>query len=558
MAAPFNNGTQSSSSRTVLPLPPLHTASSAKRRCTSVLTGPPQLPTYLQHTLYAALAREQHEQTQSKSKWTGREQPDLRLPSAWNRHDKSRHLEVENGGLDLVYTGPGKTETHAASVRSNFPIRRQCGIYYYEMRVVSKGEEGFIGMGFCSGKNGLDRLPGWDSDSWGYHGDDGHSFEESGTGKTYGPRFTTGDIIGCGINMANKTAFYTKNGTYLGVAFKSLKTSMSLYPCVGLRTVGEHVTVNFGQDPFVFDIVHYVEEQKHQVYNQASVTQEGEEDKVDSGEVMDRLVLSYLVYQGYMGTAKAALSNMKHASGRSLELSHSGTEKVDDKEEEDMYKRQGIRSAVLQGNIDLAIQLAQSYFPECMEKENLVAHDIMFELKARKFVEMVREYSLHVHQQQLRSPSLSSTDDDMDIDQGSARKKRSRTSGNGFMDSGLVLSDEEAKDVLLERIMNYGQQLRSEYHDDSRPEVEARLKEIFSLLAYSDPSSGRMAYLLDTSKREELATKINSVMLILQHRPEEPPLERIYRQAVVTNRQLACMGHGRSLLLPDLADPQWF
>ena len=61
---------------------------------------------------------------------------------------------------------------------------------------------------------------------------------------------------------------------------------------------------------------------------------------MDTGESMDRLVMSYLVYQGYMDTAKAALNNIKHASGRILELSHSGTSKADDKEEEDMSKRQ--------------------------------------------------------------------------------------------------------------------------------------------------------------------------------------------------------------------------
>ena len=46
--------------------------------------------------------------------------------------------------------------------------------------------------------------------------------------------------------------------------------------------------------------------------------------------------------------------------------------------------------------------------------------------------------------------------------------------------------------------------------------------------------------------------------LALQHRPREPPLERLYRQTVATNRQLAYMGHGKSLLLPDITDPQWF
>ena len=42
----------------------------------------------------------------------------------------------------------------------------------------------------------LFRLPGWDKHSYGYHGDDGHSFCSSGQGQAYGPTFTTGDVIG--------------------------------------------------------------------------------------------------------------------------------------------------------------------------------------------------------------------------------------------------------------------------------------------------------------------------------------------------------------------------
>ena len=40
------------------------------------------------------------------------------------------------------------------------------------------------------------RLPGWDKHSYGYHGDDGHSFCSSGQGQKYGPTFTTGDVVG--------------------------------------------------------------------------------------------------------------------------------------------------------------------------------------------------------------------------------------------------------------------------------------------------------------------------------------------------------------------------
>lgn len=69
---------------------------------------------------------------------------------------------------------------------------------------------------FCS-------LPsGWDKHSYGYHGDDGHSFCSSGTGQPYGPTFTTGDVIGCCVNLINNTCFYTKNGHSLGKAIATL------------------------------------------------------------------------------------------------------------------------------------------------------------------------------------------------------------------------------------------------------------------------------------------------------------------------------------------------
>lgn len=52
-----------------------------------------------------------------------------------------------------------------------------------------------------------------------------------------GPSFTTGDVIGCGVHFMDSSAFFTKNGVFLGVAFKDLKSIGKVYPTVGLRSL---------------------------------------------------------------------------------------------------------------------------------------------------------------------------------------------------------------------------------------------------------------------------------------------------------------------------------
>lgn len=76
-----------------------------------------------------------------------------------------------------------------------------------------------IGVGFSNNKASLERLPGWEQESWAYHGDDGKTFfgDNQGQGKPYGPTFTVNDTVGCGINFATGCGFFTKNGTHLGM-----------------------------------------------------------------------------------------------------------------------------------------------------------------------------------------------------------------------------------------------------------------------------------------------------------------------------------------------------
>lgn len=144
------------------------------------------------------------------------------LPTRWGvaKEDKASGLEVMADGLEVKYTGPRNNqerENDACAIRADHPMPLQCGLYYFEITVLSrKHNDTTICIGFSSKSVALNRAPGWEPESWGYHGDDGNSFASQNVGKRYGPPFSSGDTIGCGVNFRTGTAFFTKNGQYLG------------------------------------------------------------------------------------------------------------------------------------------------------------------------------------------------------------------------------------------------------------------------------------------------------------------------------------------------------
>lgn len=150
------------------------------------------------------------------------------LPTRWNEDDKWTGLEVIGDGTELRFSGVCKTSDEAASIRTDYPIPIECGIYYFEITIMSKCKEGLIGIGFSGKKTSLNRLPGWENDSWAYHGDDGYIFSQSANGKSYGPKFATLDVIGCGVNFRTGKAFFTRNGVNLGELTISLASHFSI------------------------------------------------------------------------------------------------------------------------------------------------------------------------------------------------------------------------------------------------------------------------------------------------------------------------------------------
>lgn len=82
-------------------------------------------------------------------------------------------------------------------------------------------------IGLSSKNVSLSRPPGWEAESYGYHGDDGDIYNQHNNGKRYGPHFGPEDTVGCGVNFRTKTAFFTRNGIFL---------SMDSSPACGPRT----------------------------------------------------------------------------------------------------------------------------------------------------------------------------------------------------------------------------------------------------------------------------------------------------------------------------------
>lgn len=189
------------------------------------------------------------------------------LPSVWSLKDrwgwldrKKRFdwgdIEISPCNLKITYRGLGRSDEDAASIRANKTIPDFLPFFYYEVKILNIGEFGYIGIGLCSPNVDLDRLPGWEKDSLGYHGDDGHAFRDSGTGVPYGPSFAAGDVIGVCFSPLNKKIFFSKNGKALPFIFCDVFGSERLptSPMVGLRTPGETIEINFGKKPFEFDL----------------------------------------------------------------------------------------------------------------------------------------------------------------------------------------------------------------------------------------------------------------------------------------------------------------
>ena len=101
---------------------------------------------------------------------------------------------------------------------------------------------------------------------------------------------------------------------------------------------------------------------------------------------------------------------------------------------------------------------------------------------------------------------------DMDLDEpmrdGDDWEKMDTEEGDNYKADGGMKYD-----MLLQTLIQYGQELKAEFQDDSSPLVRDTFKEMFSLFSYQDPRKSPHGALLDIGQRAPVAERINSAIL---------------------------------------------
>lgn len=154
---------------------------------------------------------------------------DNRLFASFSTKRKSSAIIISSNKFDARRPSRNGKKYCSVTLDTQFPsspgeqdLPMYSGAAYFEVKILNLPDAQIIGIGFIDTlKFELDgaRMLGWDEGSYGYHSDDGGLFGQNKTEGTHWPKWSEGDIIGCGIDYTSGHIFYTHNGKMLGNAF---------------------------------------------------------------------------------------------------------------------------------------------------------------------------------------------------------------------------------------------------------------------------------------------------------------------------------------------------
>jgi hypothetical protein len=353
----------------------------------------------------------------------------------------------------------------------------------------------------------------------------------------------------------------------IGLVFENVGKDGDIYPSVGLLHNGEAVRVNFGQDPFKFDIEYHVQQQRNQIWAKIQSTpvdrllaydnMGGKTETIQSVSEknlkvrINRLVLLYLAHHGYTKTTRAFQTQCEKqglldrriarpsipssVEDFSMEIdgsSSSGGDIFDTlgpgMREEDIELRTRIANSVIAGDIDTALAETKRHYPAVLEREEGL---MLFKLRCRKFVELMVE-AAEIEKRIKSGGDISEEDewvDGMDVDDYISPPPQTATNGYGgsaaisirgnrtahAISEGRRRSDKLDLENALQTALMYGQTLDSDYNSDRRPEVTSLFARVTTVLKHHNPmeAGGDVAEIVGHEARVTLANELSQAIL---------------------------------------------
>ena len=308
-----------------------------------------------------------------------------------------------------------------------------------------------------------------------------------------------------------------------------------------MKKPGEHLRINFGRYPFVFDIDRTMEQERQTIMSEirkADVTNLHPPD--DENALIHNLVGQYLAHEGYVETAKAFAKDV-HEQHQSIASEPQPFQIPDSEDDIHAFNRQKIRKSILDGDIDKALKYTNSFYPHVLEEER--NKDIHFRLRCRKFIEMMRRYtelsaatsspttvtksvdSLESNGHAYGADDIADGEDEPTDTQMELDDQLHREASKGLephpaddvdMDASQELPPKGAfmkQEDLLHQALAYGQELQLTFGNDPRQQIKKQLSDIFAIMAYQNPGESVVGPLLDPRGRVQIAEEVNGAIL---------------------------------------------
>lgn len=555
---------------------------------------------------------------------------------------------IHHDRLTVDYIQKAMHLLDVGTVRSNLPIPTASvePIYFFEIAIIATGERNQITIGIAPLQssclcvaNGMGaretpvpseasmrhnetasltcRQVGMDSLSYGYRGDDGRKYHgptlQSGrpalSGFPYGPPFTAGDVIGCGVNYYDRTVFFTRNQRHLGAAFTlqpeewarcdvkdgrgldatPLDARLRFYASVSLHSRGERVKLNFGQTPFAFDIAAFRAAERHRVQAQIASRH------IDT-DMMIPLIRSYLITQGYEKSLEAlqritdgASSDKKNTKGNLKRDADDGDELMAEESSPPVTasRASAAGSAAAAAAAPPSLSLSATATPAVSSALVLSAHDTT----ALQSLSQRRAIRDLIESNEIESAFSAIADLAPALWTTPSRTSAQRSKPHHQQETGSIdtvhfrltalqfvrIISGDATTRVLDAIEFAQTRLRQFQRDptaapdgdnetDSRldtpsvPSLQSSLQELMGLLAYPDIASSPLAHLARVSHRESVADEVNSALLAHLCHPTDAAstlhgcsaLEIVMRQAATIEAVLS--QEGFPLAVPKMRD----